>query len=128
MASSSPGGAPTERGERATRGRSFGAAAAILLFVLPLCLRLWPIGHGLPRNYVPDTHVVRSALGMARDKDPVPPVGRYSSYPYLVPYLLLPLYAGHFAVGLAQGEWSGPAEYGDAVSAEPATVHLIARV
>lgn len=128
MPASTLAGAPSERLAPAKRSASFRAAAAIVLFVLPLFLRLWPVAHGVPRNYVPDTHVVRSALGMARDKDLAPPVGRYSSYPYLIPYMLLPLYAAHFAVGLAAGDWSGPAEYGEAVSEEPATVHLIARV
>lgn len=109
-------------------GRSLRLAALIVLFLLPLALRLRPIAHGQPRNYVPDTHVVRCALGMARDKDPVPPVNRYSSYPYLLPYLLLPLYAGHFALGYATGEWSGPSEYGAALSEDPAPAHLIARV
>ena len=76
-------------------------AGLVVLFLLPLFLRLRPIDHGQPRNYVPDTHVVRAALGMARDKHPVPPVNRYSSYPNLVPYMLLPLYAAHFALGAA---------------------------
>lgn len=102
-------------------------AALVLLCALPLVLRALPVGHGLPRNYVPDSHVVRSALGMLRDRDPVPPVGRYSTYPNLLPYLLVPVYAGHFAFGLARGEWAGPAEYGDALSADPSPAHLLAR-
>ena len=116
-------------GAGSSRGRRrITLAAFVLLFVLPLALRLWPIGHGMPRNYVPDTHVVRSALGMLRDRDPVPPVGRYSTYPNLIPYLLVPVYAGHFAAGMASGAWSGPAEYGEAVTEDPSTVHLLARI
>ena len=38
----------------------------LVLLIAPLALRLAPIGHGSPRNYIPDTHVVRSALGMAQ--------------------------------------------------------------
>ena len=36
-----------------------------------LLLRLAPVEHGMPRGYVPDNHMVRNALGMAQDKDPV---------------------------------------------------------
>jgi hypothetical protein len=99
-----------------------------VLGVLPLVLRLAPIGHGLPRNYVPDTHEVRQALGMARDRDLVPEVGRYSTYPNLVPYCLLPLYAAEYAVGRALGRWSGSGEFALRALEEPAIVHLPARV
>ena len=110
------------------RSRALRAAGCALLFLLPLALRLRPIEHGLPRNYVPDTHAVRAALGMARDRDPVPPVGKYSTYPNLLPYVLLPAYAGYFALGALDGSWSGAQEFGQHVSAHPAPVHLIARV
>lgn len=99
----------------------------VLLVVVPLGLRLWPIEHGLPANYLPDTHVVRNALGMARDRDPLPPAGRYSTYPYLLPYLLLPVYVGEYAVGRAAGEWSGVDEFGRRLLEEPARAHLPAR-
>ena len=79
-------------------------------------------------NYVPDTHVVRSALGMAQDKDPVPPVGRYSTYPYLIPYVLLPVYAGDFALGRATGRFGGPEEFKRHVLEHPEEVHLLARI
>jgi hypothetical protein len=102
-----------------------GALAALIL--LALALRAWPLAHGLPRNYVPDSHIVRSALGMARDKDPIPPVGRYSTYPYLLPYLLLPLYGAQYAAGRLAGEWTSSVEYGEKISAEPARAHYIAR-
>lgn len=100
----------------------------LVLFVLPLALRLASIDHGLPRSYVPDTHMVKNALGMARDKDPFPPVGRYSTYPYLVPYMLLPVYAGQYAVGRATGRWAGAQEFGTRAMLEPETVQLPARV
>ena len=103
-------------------------AALLLLVLLPLFLRLWPISHGFPRGYVPDNHVVRCALGMARDRDPVPPVGKYSSYPYLVPYMLLPVYAGQYAVGRVSGAWKGTAEFGQRALVDPALVQLPARV
>lgn len=104
------------------------ALGVLVLLALPLFLRLWPIEHGLPRNYVPDTHCVRSALGMARDLDPVPPVGRYSFYPNLLPYLLLPVYAGEYALGRVRGEWSDAAEFGLRLREEPARAHLPARI
>jgi hypothetical protein len=103
-------------------------AALSVLLLLPLLLRLAPIGHGDGRNYVPDTHIVRSALGMAQDKDLAPPAGKYSNYPYLLPYLLLPIYAGEYALGKAAGEWDNPAGFAAAVAKEPGRVHLPARV
>ena len=81
----------------------------------------------MPRNYVPDAHIVRSALGMAQDKSPAPPINKYSSYPNLLPYALLPIYAGHFGLGLARGEWSGVGEFKDDLIDEPGQVHLLAR-
>ena len=102
--------------------------AFVILFALPLFLRLWPIEHGLPENYLADTHVVKNALGMARDKNPVPPSGQYSTYPYLLPYLLLPVYAGEYAYGRATGEWSGSGEFKQRVLEDPALVHLPARI
>jgi len=81
----------------------------------------------MPRNYVPDTHMVRSALGMAQDKNPVPPVGKYSTYPNLVPYALLPLYASHFALGLSSERWANTQSYGHHILEHPEEVHRIAR-
>ncbi|MFT5284762.1 MAG: hypothetical protein ACI8TQ_000919 [Planctomycetota bacterium] len=91
-------------------------------------LRLWPIEHGMPENYLPDTHVVKNALGMARDKHPVPPSGLYSTYPYLLSYMLLPVYAGEYGLGRVTGEWSGSGEFKQRVLEEPALVHLPARI
>jgi hypothetical protein len=98
-----------------------------LLFALALGLRARAVEHGLPRNYVPDTHVVRSALGMAQDRSLAPPVGKYSTYPNLVPYALLPLYAGHYAWGRVTKRWADSASYAAHVSEHPEQVHLIAR-
>jgi dolichyl-phosphate-mannose-protein mannosyltransferase len=104
-----------------------GAALAVL-FLFPLALRLWPIEHGLPRSYVPDTHAVRAALGMARDRDLVPPVGKYSTYPNLMPYLLLPVYGAQYAVGRATGRWSSSEDFGERIAEHPEEVALPARV
>ena len=57
-----------------TRWRALVPIAAV--FALALWLRWLPLEHGLPRNYLPDTHAVRAALGMAKDKDLAPPVGQ----------------------------------------------------
>lgn len=100
----------------------------LVLVLLPLGLRLLPLDHGHGKGYVPDAHVVRAALGMLRDRDPVPPVGRYSTYPNLLPYLLVPVYAADFALGVALGRWEGPAQFGEHVLAEPSEVHLLARL
>lgn len=102
-------------------------AAVCVLFLLPLSLRLFPIEHGMPRNYVPDTHVVRNALGMARDKNLVPPAGTYSSYPYGISYMLLPLYATQYAVGRATGQWGGAQEFGNRLKEHPEEAHKTAR-
>jgi hypothetical protein len=112
-----------------TPGRSrLGLAGLVILFALPLLLRLWPIGHGLPDNYVPDTHLVRSALGMAKDRTLVPPVGEYSTYPNLLAYALLPVYAGEYALGRMLGWWGGAEEFGNVLLVEPWKAHLPARV
>jgi len=111
-----------------TAGGAPRALAVLVLLVLPLALRLVSIDHGAPENYLPDTHVVRSALGMARDRDLAPPVGKYSSYPNLLPYLLLPVYATQYVAGRVGGRWAGADEFGTAVLEHPASVHVPARV
>ena len=111
-----------------TGARGARWAALLLLFALPLFLRLVPVRHGMPRNYLPDTHVVRSALGMAKDRNPVPEVGVYSTYPNLLPYALLPVYATQYAVGRARGQWGGAEEFKLEVALHPETVHLPARL
>lgn len=103
-------------------------AVLLVLFVLPLALRLAPIRHGLPRNYVPDTHVVRAALGMANDRTLVPPVGKYSTYPNAIPYMLLPIFVGRYALGRLDGSWSGAGEFGNHLKEHPETAHLPARI
>jgi len=112
----------------ARRSRAELVAAIVVLALVPLGLRLWPIAHGAPYSYVPDTHIVRNALGMAKDKDLVPPVGTYSSYPNLLPYLLLPVYAGQYALGRVVGDWAGSGEYKARVLEEPIHAHLPARI
>ncbi|MEZ5977995.1 MAG: glycosyltransferase family 39 protein [Planctomycetota bacterium] len=101
----------------------------LAVLLAALVLRLVGIGHGFPETeYVPDTHEVRAALGMAKDKDPFPPVGRYSTYPNLLPYVLLPCYAGQYALGRVTGEWGGADEYGMRLKLEPARAHRVARI
>lgn len=109
---------------------SFGrkTAGLCVLFLLPLFLRLVPIRHGMPRNYVPDTHMVRAALAMARDRDLTPPAGMYSLYPNLLPYLLLPCYAGQYAIGRAAGSWNDVGEFGDHLLEHPEDAEIVARI
>ncbi len=102
-------------------------APLLLLFLLPLALRGAGLEHGSPRGYVPDTHIVKAALGMARDKHPVPPVGKYSAYPNLLPYMLLPLYIGDYVAGRVSGRWGGAEEFGNYLQLHPEEPHLIAR-
>lgn len=104
-------------------------APLLLILALAAGLRLFGIGHGFPRTeYVPDTHIVRGALGMAQEKNLVPPAGRYSTYPYLLQYSLLPIYAGQYALGRATGQWGGAEEFGQRILLEPERVHRPARI
>ena len=48
--------------------------------------------------------MVRNALGMARDRDLVPPMGKYSTTRTCV-YLLLPLYGGAVRAGRVARDW-----------------------
>jgi hypothetical protein len=108
-------------------GRRRGLLLALAILAVALGLRWRAVDHGMPRNYVPDTHLVRSALGMAQEKSLAPPVGRYSTYPNLLPYLLLPLYGGHFALGVARGDWEGVEGFKEHLLEHPEGVHGIAR-
>jgi len=103
-------------------------AALIVLFLLPLAVRLWPIGHGLPRNYIPDSSIPRAALAMARDRDFAPPSGRYTQYPNLMPYLLVPVYAAEYAVGRASGAWKDAKDFGTHMLEHPEDAQLPARI
>jgi len=102
-----------------TSSRTLRFATFLLLVLLPLALRVFPISHGGERGYVPDGHIVRQALGMARDRDLAPPVGKYSTYPNLVPYASIPVLGAQYAAGFARGEWKNAEEYGDHLLEHP---------
>jgi hypothetical protein len=72
--------------------------------------------------------MVRQSLGMARDHDLAPKAGTYSFYPNLLPYLLLPVYAGEYAVGKARGSWSGAKGFGEHLLEHPEDAQIPARV
>lgn len=110
---------------RGSRGRAW--AAFVLLFLLPLALRFLVLDHGGERNYVPDTTIVRAALGMARDRDFLAPPMQYSPYPNLLPYLLVPLYGVMYVCGKLAGAWGGVAEFGDHLLAHPQHAAWVAR-
>lgn len=112
-------------GEKSTRNLRF--AAVVVLFALPFALRILPIEHGGEHIYVPDNSIVRAALGMARDRDLVPPVSASQPYPNLLPYLLLPLYGLQYVAGRASGAWSGVKEFGEHLIVNPAHAAWIAR-
>lgn len=111
-----------------TSSRSLRFAALVLLFLLPLALRLFPIRHGGERGYVPDAHMVRQALGMARDRDLAPPVGKYSTYPNLVPYVAIPCLGVQYVAGTLRGEWKDPKEYGDYLLEHPQRAAWVLRL
>lgn len=110
-----------------TQTKSFRFAALVLLFLLPLALRVFPLDHGGERGYVPDAHMVRQALGMARDRDLAPPVAKYSTYPNLVPYVALPCYGAQYVTGKLRGEWSDVRGYGDHLLEHPQRAAWIMR-
>lgn len=86
------------------------------------------IWHGLPNVYVPDTHIIRNALGMAKTMDLWPPAGMYSTYPYLLSYLLLPIYAATFILGKFFGFYASAEDFGVSVVDNPTVVYLEARI
>ncbi len=90
-------------------------------------LRVVAIDHSLPYKFVADTHVVRGALGMASTRDLAPPAGTFTSYPYLLPYLLLPEYAALYAAGRALGAYESAEDFGAKITDDPTPVCLIAR-
>lgn len=102
------------------------SGAWVAVVVLAAGLRLIGLDHGLPHRYVPDTHMVRGALGMAKTKDLAPPAGTFTSYPYLMPYLLLPCYAALYAGGRVLGEYRDAADFGDKVTDDPTPLYVIA--
>lgn len=110
-----------------TTSRSLRFAALVLLFLLPLALRVFPLQHGGERGYVPDAHMVRQALGMARDRDLAPPVGKYSTYPNLVPYVALPCLGAQYVAGTLRGEWQDPKQYGDYLLEHPQRAAWVVR-
>ncbi|MEM1450937.1 MAG: glycosyltransferase family 39 protein [Planctomycetota bacterium] len=112
------------------RTRKAGLALGLVAIAALSCfLRLWPIDHGAPRpEYVPDTHVVRNALHIASARDPIPPAGAYSSYPYLLAYALIPVYVNDYVVGRLQGEWKDGGEYGVRLMEDPWRAHRLARI
>lgn len=103
------------------------AKLALALVLLALGLRLAPIGHGLPRRYVPDHHMIKRSLVMASERDLAPPISAEMSYPYFVPYLLLPTYAAEYALGKAAGKWGNTQEFQRAVTLDPGLLHIPAR-
>jgi hypothetical protein len=99
--------------------------AALLLSALVLGIGMW---HGLPNVYIPDTHIVRNALGMAKTMDFFPAVGTYSTYPYLLAYLLIPVYGITFFIGRALGIYLSADDFGLSVIENPTIVYIEARI
>ena len=107
--------------------------------VLPLVAVLLLLGldHGLPHRYVPDDSVVKCALGMARDAGGgelglaqalVPPSGKYTTYPYLLPYLSLGAVGARYVVGRITGEWGGAGEFAESVFDDPTPAWFAVRL
>lgn len=101
--------------------------ALFLILGLAFVLRFVGIDHSLPHRYVADTHVVRGALGMAQEKTLAPPPGKYTTYPYLLPMLLLPQYGALYAWGRWTGEYRSAQDFGEAMIDDPTPLYRIAR-
>jgi len=106
------------------------------VMLLLAALTFLSLDHGLPQRYVPDDHAVRCALGIAQDVGEgkvgllwalVPPAGKYTTYPYLLPYADLAAIGGTYVAGRVVGAWHGTGEFRDRVLADPTLAWLPAR-
>ena len=93
------------------------------------------LDHGLPERYVPDDTVVRCALGIARDASEggglaalVPPAARYTTYPYLLPYLDLGALGVTYVAGRVTGAWAGAGNFAEAIFENPGIAWLPGRM
>lgn len=102
-------------------------STVIVLLLLALGVRAVGLGHSLPYRYVADTHVIRGALGMAQTKDLAPPPNVYTSYPYLLPYLLLPQFGALYVGGKVTGAWTDAQDFGRKMIDDPTALYWIAR-
>jgi len=109
----------------------------VLSSVVVAALLLLGLDHGMPHRYVPDDHAVRCALGIARDVGEgdgpalealVPPSGRYTTYPYLLPYLDLAAIGVRYAAGRVAGEWGGAGEFADRLFDDASPAWIPARL
>jgi hypothetical protein len=100
----------------------------IALLCLAFALRIAGLGHSLPYKYVADTHVVRGALGMAQEKTLAPAPNKYTSYPYLLPMLLLPQYGTLYAGGKVLGVYRDAQDFGNRMIDDPTPLYWIARL
>lgn len=108
--------------------RRAGLRACLVVFFIAFILRLVPVGHGLPGLYVPDTHSVRNALFMLKDRDLVPRSNQYSSYPYLYSYFCLPVFVADYTVARVDGRAASSGEYQQWAAAHLDHYHFLARI
>lgn len=112
----------------AARGGRAHAIACALLFLLALLPRLVALRQGgPPHDHVPDEHAVHAALAMLERRDPLLLDGSPSSYPHLLPWLLVPLEAGLYLFDRARGAVSSAEEFGARIAEEPWRCFLVAR-
>ena len=91
-------------------------------------LRFWGLDHGLPRNYVPDTTVVRAALSLGAGANPFRGDELPTQYPYLVPYLLFAVYGAWYLAGRLTGDFSGIDDFEVFALARPEVFFYVARM
>jgi len=99
--------------------------AVLLCAAAVLFTGLW---HGLPNIHIPDTHIVRNALGMAKTKTLWPAAGEFSTYPYLLSYILLPIYVATYGIGKLIGVYASAEDFSTQIVEDPTVIYLEARI
>lgn len=107
--------------------RRFGSGLALCL-LLAAALRFLGIMHGWPRNYVPDTTVVRAALSIGAGANPLAGDPLPTQYPYFLPYVLAVVYGAWFAGGWATGFFPDARAFEAWAFANPEAFFLVAGV
>src|SRR5204863_8164078 len=82
--------------------------------------------HGWPRNYIPDTTVVRAALSIGAGANPFAGDPLPTQYPYFLPYLLTVIYGIFFVAGLVAGAFADLRAFEQYAFANPEVFFLIA--
>ena len=101
------------------------AVALVLVLAAGAVLRIWGLGFGLPNDLArPDEEKIRSAALMIFQGDPNP---HSFLYPSLFIYATSAAYGVLYLIERSAGATASRAEFIRAVSADPSSLHLVAR-